>query len=105
MKKLSLPEFKDYCLEHSFQTFIFATANQSWNETNAIISVELKFNSIVTTFNPNTIYLRERHNTLKISQISYVYVHKPCMLGDVFTIVCDNSHMPECSSKYKLICR
>lgn len=104
MKKLSLPEFRDYCGAQSFDKIIFASANQSWNNIDSTFSTELVFKRMMITFNPNIIHLRSGENILRFNKVKAIKLYEDdCLLGKVFTIVCGDLKSNSNDKEYTLI--
>ena len=104
MKKLSLPEFRDYCKTHLFNSIIFATSNQSWSSVDYPIAVGLEFSNMVISFNPNIIYLKDRGNSMQFNKIKEVKLDEnKCALGTIFTLVCGNYSDAKADAEYTLI--
>lgn len=92
MKKLSLPEFRDYCNTHLFHSIIFATSNQSWKSFDSTMTIGYSFSRMIISFNPNVIYLKDKGNSMQFNRIKEVKLNeKKCALGTIFTLVCGNS--------------
>ena len=104
MKKLSLPEFRDYCDTLSFRTIILSTVNQSWHSVDSTYSASLEFNQIIISFNPNIIYLRDKRNSLQLNKVKTIKLSEDkCLLGKVFTVVCGDLQSKFNDVEYTLI--
>lgn len=104
MKKLSLPEFRDYYGAHSFDKIIYSSANQSWNSIDSTSSTELVFKRMIMTFNPNIIHLRNGENSLRFNRVKAIKLHEDeCLLGKVFTVVCGDLKTNSNDKEYTLI--
>lgn len=106
MKKLSLPEFRDYCNTHLFNTIIFATSNQSWHSVDYSVAAGLEFNRMIISFNPNIIYLKDKKNSMQFNKIKAVKLDEgECALGTIFTLVCGDSRSKSNDTEYTLVGR
>lgn len=106
MKKISLSEFRDYFVKHSFNKIMFATDNQDWNNVDSTVAMELEFDDMLIAFNPNIIYLRDSTNSMCIKRVKLIKLpDDDCMLGRVFTVVCGNLHTKSNDKEYTLIAR
>lgn len=106
MEKLSLLEFKNRCIDLSFGTFIFATDNQIGGGNSDIIRSEFLFKNMIITFNPNTIFLRDKTNFLQLNKIKTINLHEEyCPLGQIFTVVCGNPNDNLNDKKFTFIAR
>ncbi len=106
MKNLSLPEFRDYCSEHTFNKIIYLSANQVWYSIDDTVSANLEFNNMIMTFNPNIIHLKSGENFLNLRKVKTVKLHdEKSLLGKVFTIVCGDSLCSDNNKEYTLIAR
>ena len=103
MIQLSLPEFRDYYDVSDFQTIIFSTDNQA--TTNSLIDLDLKFNQMTILLNPNAIYLVNNRNSMRINQVKSIKIQDECLLGNVFTVVCDDLDNNRRNNEYTLIAR
>lgn len=104
MKKLSLPEFRDYCNNIIFNTIIFSTSNQTWDRVDSTIAASLSFNSMIFTFNPNIIHLRNNQENIRFKKVKFVKLHdRKCLLGKVFTVVCGDTVAKTNDMEYTLI--
>ena len=88
MQKLSVREFKEYCAKLSPHKYVFSTENQEGDKVESTIRGEAEFNSMIISFNPNTIRLKSGRNHIKFERVKYIKVEEKSMIGDVFTIVC-----------------
>lgn len=92
MKKLSLPEFRDFCNNGSFRKIIYATCNQQRNNTGTLSAFSLEFSKMQFTFNPDIIYLTDRKNSMRLNNVKGVKIHdEKSLLGTVFTVICGGS--------------
>lgn len=106
MKKLSLPEFKDYCCSHTFDKIIYSSVNQVWYSIDNAISADFVFDKMIMTFNPNIIYLKSEDNSLSLKKVKAVKLHEDeSLLGKVFTVVCGDSFSQNNNKEYTLVAR
>ena len=104
MKKLSLPEFKDYCCAHTFDKIIYSSVNQVWYSIDTTISANFVFNNMIMTFNPNIIHLKSEENSLSLKKVKVIRLHdEESLLGKVFTVVCGDSFCSNNNKEYTLI--
>lgn len=104
MKKLSLPEFRDYCNSHLFNSIIFTTSNQSWHSFDCQVTTGLEFSKMIISFNPNIIYLKDKRNSMQFNKIKEVKLDEgKCALGTIFTLVCGNSNNKADDVEYTLV--
>ena len=104
MKKLSLPEFKDYYCAHAFDKIIYSSVNQAWYSIDTTISANFVFNNMIMAFNPNIIYLKSGENSLSLNKVKVIRLHEEeSLLGKVFTVVCGDSLCQNNNKEYTLI--
>lgn len=106
MKKLSLPEFKEYYLSRNFKKTIFSFDNQIQPNVNSFISLSFEFDIITFTFNPNVIYMKSTNNTMKLNRVKAIKVSdEPSLLGTIITVICGDSSDKNSDKEYILIMR
>lgn len=103
MQKLTLPEFRDYINTVSYCKFIFNTSNQNWDLIDSSIAGKFEFSTMLITFNPNIIYLKDGKNQLQIKKIKSVVIQDDKVLGDKITFACDDSTYQGGIKEYTLI--
>lgn len=104
MKKLSLPEFRDFCNNGSFRKIIYATCNQQRNNTGTLSAFSLEFSKMQFTFNPDIIYLTDSRNSMRLNNVKGVKIHdEKCLLGTIFTVICCVSGTLSGTEEYTLI--
>ena len=104
MKKLSLPEFRDYCGAHPFDRIIYSSANQTQRSIDATTSANFVFNRMIMTFNPNIIHLKSGENSLRLNKVKAIRLSdEESLLGKVFTVICGDSISKNNDKEYTLI--
>lgn len=104
MKKLSLPEFRDYCGAHHFNRIIYSSANQTQRSVDATTSANFVFNRMIMTFNPNIIHLKSGENSLSLNKVKAIRLSdEESLLGKVFTVICGDSLNKNNDKEYTLI--
>lgn len=104
MKKLSLPEFRDYCGAHHFNRIIYSSVNQTQRSIDATTSANFVFNRMIMTFNPNIIHLKSGENSLSLNKVKSIRLSdEESLLGKVFTVICGDSISKNNDKEYTLI--
>lgn len=104
MRRISLPEFRDYFGEYPFERIIYSSDNQIQHSIDATISANFVFNSMIMTFNPNIIYLKSGENSLRLNKVKAVRLSdEESLLGKVFIVVCGDSFNKNNDKEYTLI--
>ena len=104
MKKLSLPEFRDYCGAHHFNRIIYSSVNQTQHSIDATTSANFVFNRMIMTFNPNIIHLKSGENSLSLNKVKAIRLSdEESLLGKVFTVICGDSISKNNDKEYTLI--
>ena len=104
MKKLSLPEFRDYCGAQHFNRIIYSSVNQTQRSIDATTSANFVFNRMIMTFNPNIIHLKSGENSLSLNKVKAIRLSdEESLLGKVFTVICGDSISKNNDKEYTLI--
>lgn len=104
MKKLSLPEFRDYCEEYIFDKIIYSSVNQPSHSIDTTSSMSLVFDKMLMTLNPNIIHLKGGGSSLRLNKVKYIKIHEDeLLIGNIFTVLCGNSLDNKADTEYILI--
>lgn len=103
MQKLSVREFRDFCVKLPQYHIIFDSVNQDWCTVGDTMKIKHDFDSVKISFNPNTIYLCSPFGTMRLERVKRVEMDEPSMLGAVFTIVCGDFSTNNNDKSYTII--
>jgi len=90
MERLSLTEFKDYCVEHKIKNFTYNTNNQKWyDKYTEFMIIDLNFTEAGISLNPNILYFKKENSVMRLNCVKCIYVTEETETeSKVFSVVC-----------------
>lgn len=88
-KALSVLEFEKYCNNFGFNKYIYNTIDQE-DRINNLDALGI-YNSLIVSYNPNTVLLCEGRNYLCFKNVKSIILHSENKgAGRIFDIICSN---------------
>lgn len=95
MRKISISEFKNYFDKLSPKYIILSSENQKWQSIINTFRMDLVFDSLIISFNPNVISLISKNGSVSFERVKHIVENEQSLIGGVFGVVCvdlcDNS--------------
>ena len=95
-KSMSVSELKRYYEGRNVRRILFCSENQSCDNVENPMKVNIAFTSMLVACNPNVICLKSGDNTLHFEKVKCIYLDADrSPLGTVLDIVCGDSNTRE----------
>lgn len=103
MQMLSMTGFRRVCEKIAPVSFIFDTENQP-NGVNKDVKMVMRYSDVVFMLNPNRICFKNETGTLCFNRVKSIRYHdEPEMIGEIFSIVCGNTHSENTDVSYTIV--
>ena len=94
----TITEFKNYCNEKNFLSYIYVTQNQEKFDRRYISVVSI-YKSVITSLFPDVIVFQNEKSYMKISMVKHIFVEESDV-GTVFRIVCGKNDTDAYDDEY-----
>ena len=90
MKKMSPKEFQKYCEQQKFNSYVYASDNQSYTKR-GYAEIHLIFNSLHINLFPKMLLFTNNSDTMQLNCVKQIIVKEDCAIGSICTIVCGHN--------------
>lgn len=94
----TITEFKNYCNEKKFLSYVYVTQNQGKFDKRYISAV-LIYKSVITSLSPDVIVFQNGRSYMKISMVKHIFAEESDA-GTVLRIVCGKNDTDAYDDEY-----
>lgn len=94
----TITEFKNYCNEKNFLSYVYVTQNQEKFDRRYISVVSI-YKSVITSLFPDVIVFQNEKSYMKISMVKHIFVEESDV-GTILRIVCGKNDTDAYDDEY-----
>lgn len=105
MQKLSITGFMEYYTDNPRQTLILSSENQYPSEQDDFLDLNLKFDVLHISLQPNIIFLTNTAHdcTLQLNSVKSIYLCTDSCVNQIIKIVCGVPNTKQCDKEFRFL--